>query len=107
MNLQEIGFIIMLGVIVAFYLIFIRPAQQEQKRHQATIRDLSPGDDVITTAGFFARIKEIHTPEEGPVELVLDFGGGVEVRSLITAVAQRVSTAEAAATERPEGTQEA
>lgn len=106
MNLQEIGFIIMVGVIVVFYLLFIRPAQQEQKRHQQTIRDLRPGDEVITTAGFFARIKDIHTPEEGDVMLVLDLGGGLEVRSLITAVARRAPVAGEAA-DRPERAREA
>ncbi len=93
MNLEEIGFIIILGVLVWIYLIFIRPARQDQKRHEDTVRDLSPGDEIVTTAGFFARIKEIHTPEEGPVELVLDFGGGTEVRALTSAVAKRVSKA--------------
>ena len=101
MNLEEIGFIIIVGVVVAFYLILIRPAQQEQKRHQQTIRDLQVGDEVVTTAGFFARIKEIHTPEEGPVELVLDLGNGLEVRALTTAVARVVSSA-GSAVEQPE-----
>ena len=92
MNLQEISFVIMIAVIAAFYIIFIRPARQEQKRHEDTIRDLHVGDEVITTAGFFARITEIQTPEEGPVELVLDLGNGVKVRSLTSAVLRRVST---------------
>lgn len=92
MNLQEISFVIMIAVMAAFYIIFIRPARQEQKRHEDTIRDLHAGDEVITTAGFFARITEIQTPEEGPVELVLDLGNGVKVRSLTSAVLRRVST---------------
>ena len=93
MNTAEISFIIILAVMAAFYIIFIRPARQEQKRHEDTIRDLHVGDEVITTAGFFARITEIQTPEEGPVELVLDLGNGVQVRSLTSAVLRRVSTA--------------
>ena len=94
MNLEELGFIIILGVVVAFYLIFIRPARQDQKRHQATIRDLRPGDEVITTAGFFAHIKEIHTPEQGEAELILDLGSGIEIRAQISAVRQRIGTEE-------------
>lgn len=93
MNLEELGFIIIVGVVVAFYLIFIRPAQQEQKRHQATIRELQVGDEVVTTSGFFARIKEIHTPEEGDAELILDLGGGTEIRALISAVIRRIEPA--------------
>jgi preprotein translocase YajC subunit len=93
MNTAEISFIVILGVMAAFYLIFIRPARQEQTRLEGTIRDLRPGDDVITTAGFFAHIKDIHTPEEGPAELTLDLGNGIEVRALTSAVHQRVARA--------------
>jgi len=92
-NAPEITFISILVIIVAFYLVTIRPAQQEQKRQQQTIRDLHVGDEVITTAGFFARVKEIRTPEEGPVELVLDLGSGLDVRALTTSVLRRVEPA--------------
>ena len=94
MNTAEISFIVILGVMVAFYLIFIRPAAKEQKRVQATIRDLAIGDEVITTAGFFATIRGIETPEEGPVQITLDLGNGVVVRALTTAIMRKLSTAE-------------
>ncbi len=97
MNVEELAFIIILGVMVAFYLILIRPSQQEQKRHQKTIGELQIGDEVVTTSGFFARITDIRTPEEGPVELTLDLGNGLEVRALTTAVIRRVAPAVEAA----------
>ena len=93
MNAAEISFIIILAVMAAFYIIFIRPARQEQKRVEDTIRDLHVGDEVITTAGFFARVQSITTPEEGPVEIVLDFGNGLQVRALTSSIARRVSAA--------------
>lgn len=99
MNGAEISFLVIVGVLVAFYLMIIRPGQQEQKRQQQAIRDLNVGDEVITTAGFFARVKEIHTPEEGPVELLLELGPGIQIRALTTAVARRVENA-------PEGAKE-
>lgn len=95
MNGAEISFLVIIGVLVAFYFMIIRPGQQEQKRQQQTIRDLHEGDEVITTAGFFATIKEINTPEDGPVELVLDFGNGTTMRALTTSVTRRVGEAEA------------
>ena len=93
MNTAEISFVIIVGVMVAFYLIFIRPSSQEQRRLQNTIRDLREGDEVITTAGFFARVKRIETPEVGSVELLLDFGQGIEVRALTTSILRRLSPA--------------
>lgn len=101
MNFAEITFISVIVIVVAFYLITIWPAQREQKRQQQTIRDLQVGDEVVTTSGFFARIKEIHTPEEGPVQLILDLGNGLEVRALTSAIIRRV-TAEKTV-EGPEG----
>ena len=96
MNLAELSFIIILVIMVAFYLITIRPGQQEQKRQQQTIRELQVGDQVLTTAGFFAQVKEIHTPEEGPVQLVLELGRGLEVRAVTSAITSRVAAAEGA-----------
>lgn len=87
----EISFVIVVGVMVAFYLIFIRPASQEQKRVQQIIRELHVGDEIITTAGFFARVKQIDTPEDGPVQLLLDLGNGVQVRALTSSILRRVT----------------
>jgi len=97
MQTAELSFVVILGVMAAFYFIFIRPARKEQTRLEETIRDLEAGDEIITTAGFFARIVEIRTPEEGPVEMTLDFGDGRHVRALITSVSERVTRAEDAA----------
>ena len=101
MQTAELSFVVILGVMAAFYFIFIRPARKEQKRLEETIRDLHVGDEVITTAGFFARIKEIRTPEQGEVELTLDLGRGVEIRALTSSILRRI-TSDEATTERAE-----
>ena len=96
MQTAELSFVVILGVMAAFYFIFIRPARKEQTRLEETIRELQVGDEVITTAGFFARITEIRTPEQGDVELILDFGGGLEIRALTTSILRRIASDEAA-----------
>ena len=95
MQTAELSFVVILGVMAAFYFIFIRPARKEQTRLEETIRELQVGDEVITTAGFFARITEIHTPEQGDVELILDLGHGVEIRALTTSILRRIASDEA------------
>jgi preprotein translocase subunit YajC len=90
-NAAEIGFIVIVGIIIAFYLIVLRPAQVEQKRQQQDIKDLQVGDEVLTTSGFLATVREVYIPEAGPVQLVLDFGNGVVINALATAVQQRVA----------------
>jgi hypothetical protein len=36
-------------------------------------------------------VREIYVPEEGPVQIVLDFGNGVVINALSLAIAQRVA----------------
>lgn len=91
MNAAEIGAIAVIAIVIAFYLIVLRPQQQEQKRQQKDIQDLQVGDEVLTTSGFLGTVRDIHMPEEGPVQIVLDFGGGVVVNALASAIQQRVA----------------
>jgi preprotein translocase subunit YajC len=91
MNAAEIGFLAILGVVIAFYLIVLRPQQQEQSQQQKDIRDLQVGDEVLTTSGFLGTVKEVHIPESGPVQIVIDFGNGVVINALSSAIRQRVA----------------
>ena len=91
MNAAELGFVVIVGVIVAFYLIILRPQQQDQKKQQRDIRDLQVGDEVLTTSGFLGTVREVYIPENGPVQIVLDFGNGVVLNALATSIAQRVA----------------
>lgn len=80
-------------IAVLFYLAFLRPVQQQQKRQRQELASLRVGDEVLTTAGFIAVIVAIRVPEEpGPTELTLDLGG-VQVRAFASAIAQRLRPA--------------
>lgn len=94
-------------IAVLFYFAFLRPVQQHQKKQRQELQSLRVGDEVLTQAGFIARIIEVRVPEErGPTELVLDLGG-IEVRAVASAIVQRLSPAttevEAATNEEPAG----
>ncbi|HEY7801057.1 MAG TPA: preprotein translocase subunit YajC [Dehalococcoidia bacterium] len=91
MNAAELSFLVIIGVIVAFYLIVLRPQQQDQQRQQKDIKDLQVGDEVLTTGGLLGTVKEVHIPEKGPVQIVIDFGNGVVISGLASAIAQRVA----------------
>jgi preprotein translocase subunit YajC len=91
MNAAEIGAIAVVAIVIAFYLIVLRPQQQEQKRQQKDVQDLKVGDEVLTTSGFLGTVKEIYIPEDGPVQIVIDFGNGVVLSALASAIQQRVA----------------
>jgi preprotein translocase YajC subunit len=73
-----------------FYFAFLRPVQQHQKKQRNELQSLRVGDEVLTQAGFIARIKEVRVPEgRGHTELVLDLGG-FEVKAVASAIVERV-----------------
>ena len=97
----------MVIVILGFYLILLRPVLRQQRRQRAAIVNLKVGDEVLTQAGFIARVKEIRLPEEGPTEVILDLGSGLEVRALASAISQRLAPPKGQAEEENERTEEA
>lgn len=91
MNAAEISFIVIIALLIAFYLIILRPMQQEQRKRQQDIKDLQVGDEVLTTGGLIGRVKDVHVPDTGPVQIVIDFGNGIEINAVASAIAQRVA----------------
>ena len=88
------------AIALLFYFAFLRPVQQNQKRQREELANLRIGDEVLTTAGFIAIIKDIRVPEEhGPTEIILDLGG-LEVRAVASAILQRLTSATEGVTPR-------
>ncbi len=55
------------AIAVLFYLAFLRPVHQHQRKQRDELASLRVGDEVLTQAGFIAVIKEVRVPEEhGP-----------------------------------------
>ena len=81
-------------VVVAFYLILLRPVLNQQRRRRRDLSKLAVGDEVLTTGGFFATVRAIRTREDGPLEILLEIAPGVELRATPDAI--QVVTAPAA-----------
>lgn len=81
---------VFIGIIAGFYVMFMRPAQKENERHRQQIRDLRPGDDVLTTSGFIATVKDIQVPETGQTRIKLELAEGVIFTAVASAIAQRL-----------------
>ena len=94
---------VIVAVVAAFYLMFLRPIQKDQERHRKEIRDLRPGDEVVTTSGFVAKVTDIQVPEKGPTHVLLELADGVVFTALPTAIAQRLTAADEAPTSKEEG----
>jgi preprotein translocase YajC subunit len=81
---------VFIGIIAGFYVMFMRPAQKENERHRQQIRDLRPGDDVLTTSGFIARVTDIQVPAKGQTRIKLELAEGVVFTAVASAIAQRL-----------------
>jgi preprotein translocase subunit YajC len=89
-----------LGIVLLFYFILLRPVLNQQKKHRRDISALEVGDEVLTTGGLLAVVREINTREDAPLELVLELAPSVCVRALAGAVESVVTRAADRVTER-------
>ena len=97
MNDAELMSALIVGVIVAFYFMFWRPDQKAKDKHKKDMRDLRPGDQVLTTSNFIATIKDIQVRESGETHIKLELADGFVVTALPHAILQRLSPAGAQA----------
>jgi preprotein translocase YajC subunit len=84
---------VLVAVVAYVYLTIIRPARRDQAEHRRQIQDLRPGDEVLTTSNFIARVTDIQIPETGPSRISLEIAEGVVVTALPGAILQRLTPA--------------
>ena len=71
--LVMIGYVAIIGAFM--YFVAIRPQKKEQKRVEAMLSDLSVGDAIVTTSGFYGII--IDLTEE---DVIVEFGNNKNCR---------------------------
>ena len=66
------------AIFAIFYFVMIRPQQKQRKDHEARLRNLKRGDEVVTAGGIIGKVLHIaETPREGKT------GGTMEDRITI------------------------
>lgn len=63
-------------IFVVFYLLLIRPQQKKMKQHEAELKAIKVGDEVITGGGLYATVKHLSDDD-----LTLEIAKGVEVKA--------------------------
>lgn len=71
------------GIALVFYFLILRPQQSARKKHDALLKNLKKGDDIVTVGGILGRVKDIKddkiTIESGTSTLVIERGRIVKV----------------------------
>lgn len=62
-------------IFLVFYLLLIRPQQKKMKQHEAELKAIKVGDEVMTGGGLYAVVKDIHDDD-----LTLEIAQGVNVK---------------------------
>ena len=82
-----IQFLPLIGLVVLFYFLMIRPQQRRMKQHQDTIAAIKRGDSVVLSSGVLGKVVRVEEKEVG-VEIAT--GVTVKVRkSMISEVSAR------------------
>ena len=92
--LLMIGYIAIFGV--AIYFLMIKPQKKEQKRMEALLSTMAPGDSVLTTSGFYGVVIDVTDDT-----VIVEFGNNKNCRIPMqkTAITQVEKPEEAAAGE--------
>ncbi|MDA1062053.1 MAG: preprotein translocase subunit YajC [Chloroflexi bacterium] len=76
----------LLFVVVAFYVILLRPVMNQQRRRRSDLSSLRVGDEVLTSGGFYGLVRAIRTQDDGPQEILIEVAPGVELRATPDAI---------------------
>ena len=87
--------LLLAAVVAAFYFILMRPVLQQQKQRRGDMSRLAIGDEVITSGGFYATVRDIQTREHGPVEITFEVAPGVLLRGTPEAIGSITQPADA------------
>ncbi len=95
--------LVLVAVLAAFYFILLRPVIAQQRKQRRDISSLEIGDEVLTTAGFYATVVGINTHEDRPMEILLEAAPGVVLRGTTVAVQEISRRADAPRDDEDDG----
>jgi preprotein translocase subunit YajC len=82
----------LIGLVVLFYFLMIRPQQRRMKQHQALIGGLKRNDVVVLSSGMVGKVVRVEDKEVG-----LEIASGVTVKVVKTMIADVRTRGEPAA----------
>jgi len=74
-------FILLIGMVVLFYFILIRPQQKRAKEHKKMVAEIGKGDEVVTNGGVLGKVTAV-----GEQYLTVEIADNVEIKVQAQAV---------------------
>jgi preprotein translocase subunit YajC len=69
--------IFLVGMILVFWLFFIRPQAKKAKNQKKFIEDLQKGDKIVTIAGIHGKIQQVN--EDGTLSIEISPGNYIKI----------------------------
>jgi preprotein translocase YajC subunit len=91
MNDAELISAVVIAIVAFVYLTIVRPSEKEKRQHRQQMRDLRPGDQVLTTSNFIGLVRDIQVGEDGQSRITLELGPGVTVTALPNAILRPIA----------------
>lgn len=89
--MQNLASVITLGVLfLVMYLLLVRPQQKRMAEQARLVRSLEVGDEVLTSAGIFGRIRRMNDER-----IELETAGGTRLEVLRSSVVRRLGDEQA------------
>ncbi len=85
--------VILLLVVAAYWSLVVLPKQQEFKKHQRYVREIRPGQRVVTYGGIIGTVTALD-PDRG--EATVEIAPGIEVQIITAALTQPYNPTELA-----------
>lgn len=74
---SSINLIFMVGMVLVFWLFFIRPQAKKAKNQKKFIQDLQKGDKIVTIAGIHGKIQQVN--EDGTLNIEISPGNYIKI----------------------------
>ncbi|MDB5445929.1 MAG: preprotein translocase, YajC subunit [Phenylobacterium sp.] len=87
-----IQFLPLIGLVVLFYFLMIRPQQRKMKQHQTMLSGIKRGDNVILSSGVLGKVVRVEDKEVG-----VEIATGVTVKVRKSMISEVVARGEPAA----------
>jgi preprotein translocase subunit YajC len=97
-----LGFIIILVLLAALWLLLIRPRQQQVKAQQRQLTALEVGDEIVTAGGLYGTVKRIDD-DEVRVEIAPDLEVRIAKRAIAGIVSEKQPELQAGSEAEEEG----
>lgn len=69
--------ILLVGMVLVFWLFFIRPQAKKAKNQKKFIEDLQKGDKIVTIAGIHGKIQQVN--EDGTLNIEISPGNYIKI----------------------------